>query len=61
MLRKGAARSINNMGCKNILRVKNIIGKKDHPTEKPVELNKILIENSSNEGDTVLDPFMRNR
>lgn len=58
LLRKGAARNINNMGCKNILRVKNIIGKKDHPTEKPVELNKILIENSSNYGDTVLDPFM---
>ena len=29
-----------------------------HDTEKPVELMKILIENSSNEGELVLDPFM---
>ena len=58
MLRKGNAKSINNMGTKNILEVKNIIGKKVHPTEKPVELNEILIGNSSNEGDLVLDPFM---
>ena len=58
MLRKGNARNINNMGCKNIIDVKNIRGNKQHPTEKPVELNKILIENSSNENDTVLDPFM---
>lgn len=58
MLRKGRARNINNMGTSNILRVPNIIGKKLHPTEKPVDLMKILIENSSNEGDLVLDPFM---
>ena len=31
---------------------------KRHPTEKPVELMKILIENSTNKGDVVLDPFM---
>lgn len=58
MLRKGPARNINNMGEKNILRVPNVIRTKLHPTEKPVELMMILIENSSNEGDTVLDPFM---
>lgn len=58
MLRKGKARNINNMGCKNIIDIKNIIGGKLHPTEKPVELNEIFIENSSNEGDLVLDPFM---
>ena len=58
MLRKGKARNINNMGTKNVLDIPNIIGKKKHPTEKPVELNKILIENSSNVGDVVLDPFM---
>ena len=29
-----------------------------HDTEKPVDLMKILIENSSNENDLVLDPFM---
>ena len=57
MLRKGNARNINNMGTKNILSVPNIRGNKTHPTEKPVELMKILIENSSSENDIVLDPF----
>lgn len=50
MLRKGKARNINNMGTKNVLEIKNIIGNKSHPTEKPVELMKILIENSTNGG-----------
>lgn len=58
MLRKGKAKNINNMGTKNVLEIPNIIGKKKHPTEKPVELMKILIENSSNEKDVVIDPFM---
>lgn len=58
LLRKGKARSINNMGTSNCLDIPNIIGKKKHPTEKPVELMKIFIENSSNVGDTVLDMFM---
>lgn len=57
MLRKGYAKNINNMGTKNILRVSNIIGGKFHPTEKPVELMQILISNSTNENDLVLDPF----
>ena len=57
LLRKGKARNINNMGTSNCLEIPNIIGKKKHPTEKPVELMKIFIENSSNEGDVVLDPF----
>lgn len=34
MLRKGRAKTINNIGTSNILRVPNIIGKKTHPTEK---------------------------
>ena len=41
-----------------MIRAKNIVGNKTHPTEKPVELLKVLIENSSNAGDIVLDPFM---
>ena len=28
-----------------------------HPTEKPVALMELLIKQSSNEGDIVLDPF----
>ena len=58
MLRKGRARNINFMGTSNILRVPNIIKTKKHPTEKPAELMQVMIENSTNEGDTVLDPFM---
>lgn len=56
-LRKGKAKNINNLGSKTILKVDNVRNKL-HPTQKPVELMKILIENSSNEGDVVLDPFM---
>lgn len=59
MLRKGNAKDINDMTSRNILDVPNIkAGTKVHPTEKPVELMKILIENSSNKGDIVCDPFM---
>ena len=58
LLRKGKAKNINNMGTSNCLDIANIIGKKKHPTEKPVDLMKIFIENSSNVGDVVLDPFM---
>lgn len=57
MLRKGGERWINNMGSKTILRVPNIIGDKCHPTEKPVSLMEILIANSTNENDLVLEPF----
>lgn len=58
MLRKGRARNINNLGTKNILRIPNIVRTKVHPTEKPVELMQVLIENSTNELDVVLDPFL---
>lgn len=57
-LRKGKAKAINNLGSKTVHQVDNIIGNKEHPTEKPVDLMKLYIENSSNEGDLVLDPFM---
>ena len=46
------------MGTSNILRIPNIIGNKLHPTEKPIELMKVLISNSSEQNDVVLDPFM---
>ena len=57
MLRKGQAKFINNMGTKNVIEIENVRNK-THPTEKPVELNKILIENSSNKSETILDLFM---
>lgn len=61
MLRKGKARNINNMGTKNVLEIKNIIGNKSHPTEKPVELMKILIENSTNGGGDSIRSIYGNR
>lgn len=63
LFRKGGDRPINNCGTADILNIpikklKDENGKNLHDTEKPVELMKILIENSSNENETVLDPFM---
>lgn len=58
-LRKGKAKWINDIGgSKTVHKYNNIIGKKTHPCEKPVELMEFYIKNSSNEGDVVLDPFM---
>lgn len=53
---KGAAFKINNCGSKRRFVADNPRGKV-HPTEKPVELMRHYIENSSQEGDLVLDPF----
>ena len=61
--RKGKHKKINNCGTSDIINIQNIKTKNNngeniHPTEKPVELMKILIENSSKEGDIVFDPFI---
>ena len=61
--RKGYGKKINNCGTADILSVpnkktKDAKGKNIHDTEKPVELMKILIENSTQKGDIVLDPFV---
>ena len=61
--RKGRGVKINHCGTSDILSVQNKKtkdenGKNYHDTEKPVELMKILIDNSSKEYDIVLDPFM---
>lgn len=58
-LRKGKAKWINDIGgSKTVHQFNNIIGNKTHPCEKPVDLLKFYVLNSSNEGDLVLDPFM---
>ena len=61
--RKGKHKKINNCGTSDILSVpnkktKDENGKNLHDVEKPVNLMKVLVENSSNKGDLVLDPFM---
>ena len=59
LLRKGKSKYINNIGdSKTVHKFNNIIGNKVHPTEKPEQLMKFYVENSSNVGDTVLDMFM---
>ena len=63
MLRKGGFRKLNNNGYSDVFQIANKKQKGDdgknlHDTEKPVELTDILVGNSSNEGDTVFDPFM---
>ena len=61
--RKGTGRKINHCGTADILNVPNKKtkgedGKNLHDTEKPIELMQILIENSSQENDIILEPFM---
>ena len=61
--RKGTGKKINHCGTADILTVPNKKTKGDdgknlHDTEKPVELMQILVENSSQENDIVLDPFI---
>ena len=59
--RKGKFKPINDCGTPDILRVPNLKTKWNneniHDTEKPIKLIDILIENSSNKNDIVLDPF----
>jgi site-specific DNA-methyltransferase (adenine-specific) len=60
-LRKGKAKWINNIGeSKTVHKFNNIIGKKTHPCEKPVDLLEFYIANSidNKETDIVFDPFM---
>ena len=61
--RKGKGKKINNCGTSDILFVQNKKTKDEngnniHDTEKPIELMKILIENSSNENELIFDPFV---
>ena len=57
-LRKGKAKYINEIGnSKTVHKFNNIIGKKLHPCEKPIDILKMYINNSSNQNDVVLDPF----
>lgn len=62
MLRKGKHKRINHCGTSDVIYVPNKKMKDEnkktiHDTEKPVKLNEILVGNSSQIGDVVLDPF----
>ena len=61
--RKGKGKKINNCGTSDILSIpnkktKDKDGKNIHDTEKPIELMEVLVNNSSQENELVLDPFM---
>lgn len=56
--RRGLAFPINDMSVKSVIEVNNIVGNRRHPSEKPVELMRVLIAASSQVGDVVLDPMM---
>ena len=51
-------RKLNNLGVPDVLSYKRIRSKDAYPTEKPVELLQVLIENSCKPGELVIDPFM---
>lgn len=40
----------------SVIQINGSVGKGKHPTEKPIDLYKFLIERYSKEGDTVCDP-----
>ena len=58
LFRKGKARTLYTPSLKQALTETNPVGKKLHPTEKPVPLLKKYIEASSLVGEVILDPFM---
>lgn len=62
MLRKGN-RAVNDCGVSDVLQFANKKDKKSdggniHDSQKPIDLFRMLIRQSSNEGDVVFDPFM---
>lgn len=61
--RKGRGNKINHCGTSDIIsipnkKLKTNDGQNLHDTEKPVDLMKVLVKNSSKENDLVLDCFM---
>lgn len=48
-------RKLNNLGIPDILEAKRVM--RGYPTEKPVDLINILIEQSTIQGESVCDPF----
>ena len=62
-LRKGAGKPINDCGRGDILSVPNIKDKNPdgtniHDSQKPITLMQILVEESTQPGDVVLEPFL---
>ena len=58
LFRKGQAKTLYTPSIKQAIFENNPVGKKLHPTEKPVSLLQKYILASACDGQTVLDPFM---
>ena len=54
---KGKAKRINDCGAMQLISCPQI-DETNHPTEKPIQLMRHYIEQSTEPGQTVLDPFM---
>lgn len=51
-------RNLNSKGIRDVLQFRSIRRKESYPTEKPVALLEVLIKQSTQEGELVIDPFM---
>jgi site-specific DNA-methyltransferase (adenine-specific) len=51
-------RQLNDRSLPDILKVRSIRSKDAYPTEKPIPLLEILVNQSTQEGELVIDPFM---
>lgn len=56
--RKGKSKYINNIGESKTVHEFTNTKKREHPTQKPVDLMEFYIKNSSTPSETVIDPFM---
>lgn len=54
---KGKAFAINECGSKAMVYIPQV-DQSDHPTEKPVLLMQYYLDNSTQSGELVMDPFM---
>ena len=52
---KKVKRKLNNLGVPDVLECKRVF--RGYPTEKPIPLIEILIQQSSSSGELVIDPF----
>jgi site-specific DNA-methyltransferase (adenine-specific) len=58
MLDKGRNRRLNDLAVRDVLRFRRVQGnERSVPTQKPVALCELLIRQSTDPGDIVLDPF----
>jgi site-specific DNA-methyltransferase (adenine-specific) len=63
LLRKGGDRKVNDCGISDVLQIANVKDKNPdgsnvHDSQKPVQLFRTFMYQSTDEGATILDPFM---